>query len=173
MLMRFLHHLALVALFSGGLVQAASAIEVAKIGDKLVKAFRHAGPQEARGYLAGYTVLAKLGQMPGRIKGRIPISTVVVLYFNPNGDLLAWSGKSDIVEKGRWYVGEGRGGNDLCLNFDSSGGEGFCTVLANGRSAQLESTKGNPFGLKANAPTPHKLGFSGQSLAKIAGQLGL
>jgi hypothetical protein len=172
-MIQLLRALVVGVLLSSALVQGAAAIEVTKVGDKLVRAFRQAPLDKAETFLAGYTVLVKLGKVPPRIIKMLPISSVAVLYFAPNGRVLGWSGKSGVVEPGDWQIQNRGAGNDLCMFFDKNDGQGFCTILSAGRSAQMESTKGNPFGLKANAPVPYTLGYAGQSLGGVAKKLGL
>lgn len=158
---------------SAGLAGGVGALEIAKVTDQVVHGFRYAAPAQARSYLAGYTVLVKLGQVEKRVLNVIPISSVAVLYFAPDGAVLGWSGKSDVVERGVWKVQSKPNGNDLCLFFDKGLGAGFCTVLWIGHPMFMESTKGNPFHLKARAAVPYDLGRFGISLGGIAKKLGL
>lgn len=163
----------LTLLLSLTLVGGSEALQITKVGKELVRGFQYAAPAQAKGYLAGYTVLAKLGRVQKRVLNILPISTVAILYFAPDGTLLGWSDKSDIVERGTWQVKTAPNGNDLCIFFDKGRGAGMCTVLIFGGPQFLESTKGNPFGLKANAAVPYDLGRFGVSLGNVAKKLGL
>ena len=149
------------------------AIEIDDDLGELVDQFQATSPDTAKQYLADYTVLVKLGQVDSSIGELMPISSVAVLYFAGNGTVLGWSSKSERVEKGRWIVDARSGQNEVCLIFPEGQGKGVCTILSRNDRRITESTRGNPFNLKAEQPAPFELGNSGVSLREIATQLGL
>lgn len=166
-----------ISLFFAVLVwtQTAQAIEIWKLSDQLMQRFERSSPSEAKHLVGGYTMLVKLGSINGTIAKVMPISTVAVLYFNPNGQVLGWSSKTNTIEEGKWIVRHAPGTiNSLCLFFPEGGGQGVCnmpSLLAGAPFA--ESTKGNPFNLRAEKPAPYHLGRFGISLKSIASKLGI
>ena len=173
MLVRSLKFALLGALFALSLAGAAPALEISKVPKETVELFMRAAPADARTFLAGYTVHVKLGRVQVKVLNVLPISTIAILYFAPDGALLGWSDKSEVIERGIWKIDSKPNGNNVCMFFDKSKGAGVCTILNFGRPTFLESVKGNPFGLKANAPVPYDLGRVGVSLRAAAKKLGL
>lgn len=153
----------------------ANSMEITKVNNKRIYEFHHASAKNARSYFAGYTLALKLGKVPARLRKLLPISTVSIVYFASNGQLLGWSDKSDKIEVGKWYVQTRGAGNNICILFPQKSGKdsGICTVLSAGTPQFVESTKGNPFGLKGGKPAPYSLGRFGVSLTKAAKKLGL
>ena len=164
---------ALAGLLAAFLVASPAAsldIEVREIDRALRNQYMSASMPEAHRLLAGYTVLTKARGFSGRVQAVIPFSSVAVLYMAPNGEVLAWSDKSARVEAGRWQI-QANGRNDVCLFFPMGKGAGACTNLFINNAWIEQSTKGNPFGLKAGASVPFKMGRFGVSLKNLAAKL--
>jgi hypothetical protein len=127
---------------------------------------------EATTLIEDSTVLGRLGSIPDELREALPLGDHFVVHFAANGDLLAWSEKSEIVEVGYWELIGNGGFNDLCIRFGHFG----LTSLCAGHDIEasdwmIESTPGNPFGLAPGAAVPGKLGASELSLDAIAARL--
>jgi hypothetical protein len=127
---------------------------------------------EATTLIEDSTVLGRLGSIEEELREALPFSDVFVAHFATNGDLLAWSDKSDVVEVGYWELIGNGGFNDLCLRFGHFG----LTSLCAGHDIEtsdwmIETTPGNPFGLAPGAAVPGRLGDGELSLDAIAARL--
>lgn len=141
-------------------------IEVTDVTRSMMRAHTSASPSEAKSRIAGYTTLFKVKKFPRRLKAYVPMSGVSIVYFDPNGSVLIWSGESDKVERGKWFLRGQR--NDICLAFPQGGALALCTNFRQATSFVKETTRGNPFKLKGGAPVPFKLGHMGVSLERTA-----
>mgnify|MGYP000577798297 CR=1 FL=1 len=123
---------------------------------------------EARAMVEDSTILGRLGAIDEELRERLPYGTDMVFYFAANGDLLAWSDKSAIVEVGYWELIASGGLHDLCVRFGRFGLDSLCASIEIEASDWIvESTPGNPFGLVAGAAVPATIGadLSLQTLA--------
>lgn len=164
----------LVCLASLWAAPSASALEIAvrNIDKGLAEALFYGSEAQAQGYVAGYTVLVKMGQQPSYMRRRLEFSSTAVLYFAKNGTLLAWSGQSPQVQAGTWRINRGGNFNEVCVEFAKGKGQPVCASPLSGGTRWMEqSTPGNPFGLKAAADVPFKFGTAGITLQKIAAKL--
>lgn len=156
---------ACIALSMGGAAEAID-INVIKVTNKMMYAHMNASKQQAFNRVAGYTTLFKVSDFPRALQKLVPVSGVAVFYFKKNGTVLAWSGKSQKVEAGKWYLT--RNWNDICVSFPQGKGKSVCTNFMVSTKTVKETTLGNPFNLKAGEPVPYKLGRFGVTLKKIA-----
>jgi hypothetical protein len=114
---------------------------------------------EARSLIADSTILGKVGAIDAGLAERLPFGADMVLHFAENGDLLAWSDKSAVVEVGYWELIASGGFHDLCVRFGSFGLDSLCASIEIEHSNWIvESTPGNPFGLVGGAAVPMQIG---------------
>jgi hypothetical protein len=127
--------------------------------------------EEAQAIIADTTMLASLSLIDdAALKEKLPFGTDAVLYFAENGDLLAWSDKSGVVEAGYWEFMANSGYNELCVRFGRFGLDSICIEPRDGGGPYwlTQRTNGNPFGLVAGAAVPRTLGAGTLDLSTIA-----
>lgn len=152
--------------------QAAELGPVTEFDDLLLMQVWGSKRGEANSLIANSTVLGKLGPIDAELAEKLPFGGDVVLYFADNGDLLAWSDKSAVVEAGYWELIGSSGFNELCIRFGSFGLISLCSSPEIAHSDWLvETTPGNPFALVAGAATPAVLAAGELSLNAIAARL--
>ncbi|SFZ82139.1 hypothetical protein SAMN02983003_0901 [Devosia enhydra] len=163
----------LALLVSLGLAAPASAQDAAVINaDKaLVESFFYGSSAQAKKFVSGYTMLIAIRPQPDFVRRRLQFSGTGVMYFAPDGGLLAWSGYSKKIEAGKWFLKRGGNFNMLCVEFAKGRGEPVCASPLMGGHWIRQSTKGNAFGLKAGAPVRFSFGIGGLTLQKLASQM--
>ncbi len=100
--------------------------KVTVVGDGLMDQFLHAPTPDVRDLLRNTTMLIKLGDIDPKLLTALPFGSDAVLFFAENGDLLAWSDKSAVVEAGYWEVIANAGFNEFCIRFGSFGLNSVC-----------------------------------------------
>ncbi len=127
---------------------------------------------ESESLVRDHTMFGNLGPLDPKLIEKLPYGPDVVMYFAENGDLLAWSDKSDVVEAGYWEVMDGTPSRELCIRFGVFGLDSVCSAANTANATWLtESTPGNPFGLAAGAPVPGPIGAAPADLRAIAASL--
>jgi hypothetical protein len=167
-------HLAATLLILGasGAPQAAELGVVTEFDELLMYQIYRSKPAEAHSLIANSTVLGKLGALDTERLAALPFGSDMVLFFAENGDLLAWSDKSAVVELGYWELIGSSGFNELCVRFGNFGLISLCASPEIDHSDWIvESTPGNPFALVAGAAVPAVLAGNELGLAAIAGRL--
>jgi hypothetical protein len=143
-------------------------INVRKLDGNLIDSFQRAPLSSAPNFLVGYTVLISGARMAMSQTHLIPFSGPTVVYFSHKKKMVCWWGKSKVVHEGSWQIRRSGRFNDICFFFPQGKGEGLCSRLLVSQDFLKESTKGNPFKLKAGGAVPFKLGRFGVSLSQIA-----
>ncbi len=162
----------LLMLAATGAPQAAELGVVTEFDELLMYQIYRSKPAEAHSLIANSTVLGKLGAIDPELLEALPFGADMVLFFAENGDLLAWSDKSAVVELGYWELIGSSGFNELCVRFGNFGLTSLCASPEIDHSDWIvESTPGNPFGLAAGDTVPASLAAGELGLAAIAGRL--
>lgn len=118
------------------------------------------------------TVLGRLPEIDAALREKLPFGDDFIVHFAMNGDLLAWSDKSDVIEAGYWEIINSNGFNELCLRFGSFGLISLCAAEYIDESDWLiETVEGNPFGLVAGEAVPGVLAGGDLSLSALAERL--
>jgi hypothetical protein len=127
---------------------------------------------ESEALVRDHTMFGNLGPLDPELLEKLPYGPDVVMYFAENGDLLAWSDKSEVVEVGYWEIMDGGTSRELCIRFGYFGLDSVCSSADTANAQWLtQSTPGNPFGLVAGAPVPGPLGASPADLRAMAASL--
>jgi hypothetical protein len=154
---------------------AASAVElkvVTTISESLWGTIYLSPRAESESLVRDHTMFGNLGPLDAKLLEKLPYGPYVVMYFAENGDLLAWSDQSGVVEAGYWEVMDGGNSRELCIRFGHFGLDSVCSAIDTANAMWLtESTPGNPFGLVAGAPVPGPLGEAPADLRAIAAGL--
>jgi hypothetical protein len=167
-------HLAatLLMLAAIGAPQAAELGPVTEFDELLLAQVWTSKRGEANSLIANSTVLGKLGAIDAELLEKLPFGGDVVLHFAENGELLAWSDKSAVVEVGYWELIGSSGFNELCLRFGSFGLISLCSSPEIEHSDWLvETTPGNPFALTGGAAVPATLAGNELGLAALGERL--
>lgn len=127
---------------------------------------------ESESLVRNHTMFGNLGPLDPELLEKLPYGPDVVMYFAENGDLLVWSDKSKVVEKGYWEVMDGTPSRELCIRFGYFGLDSVCSDAGAPNAMWLkQSTPGNPFGLVAGEPVPGPLGKTPADLRAVAASL--
>lgn len=128
---------------------------------------------EADDLVADTTMFGRLGvSLDKELLTDLPYGPEVVMYFAGNGDLLAWSDKSPVVEKGYWEILDNGAFSEFCIRFGHFGLLSVCSSPETANARWItEGTPGNPFNLVAGAPVPGQLGKDPADLRAIAASL--
>lgn len=161
-------------LLFGLAVNPVSALEISVIDRAAMKPFQQEEPSEAYAALADHTVSMRSWEQSGFVARALPIANASILYFSPDGQVLGWSAKSDIVEVGEWKIEpENDRLNNLCLKFANNPNANTCQALHITRPVFFEITDGNPFGLNAGDAVPYRIEIEDAVISVIAEKLGL
>ena len=164
--------LALVAVLLAAPAAAAELGPVTPIDPTMMNQLFGSLKVEAAALIEDSTVLGRMGDIPDEQRKALPFASDFVVHFAANGDVLAWSDKSAVVEAGYWELISSNGVNDLCIRFGRFGLTSLCASHEIEASDwMIETTPGNPFGLIAGAAVPAKLGSGDLSLDTIAARL--
>lgn len=155
------------------LTLGAGPVVAATISGKSIPALAKAGPEAAKAAFTDQTMLIERWPISGAVnlKRSLPLGDTFVVYFRPNGKLLAW-GDNKRVAAGTWDLRPGNlsvSGTMLCLNLTSA--SGTCMVLNYLKDYIHDAVPGNVFGLRAGNAAPTVVP-SGRSINAIIARIG-
>lgn len=161
-------------LLVGLAISTACALEISVVGRAEMKPFLPPGTSKTVEALSNHTVSMRSWETSDIIVEALPIANASILYFAPDGQVLAWSSKSDVVETGEWKIEpENERFNNLCLKFDNDPEASTCQALHFRRPIFYEITDGNPFGLSSENEVPYHIELEGAVISAISNKMGI